>query len=234
MTRARGGDFSSYQDEAATRKAIAHGLDFGIVKATQGLGYVNPLLHLQLKLLREHGAIAGVYHFLEPGENGARQWDFFEQTSSAGVVRLVAVDHEANEHGVTPADDVVRAFIRRGRQRGYRVGRYGSSGVMRRSLGEDWRWLAWWNPGPPPLKWDVWQFSSAGGQDWNVFRGDVAALHRWAAANSQITRPALRWWIHDDAAQRALGPFRLARAGGALVAYALRHPRSGAYTVTRQ
>jgi GH25 family lysozyme M1 (1,4-beta-N-acetylmuramidase) len=233
--RARGADFSSFQSEAATRAAIARGLAFGIVKLTQGAGYVNPLARTQVKLLREDGAVVGLYHFLEPHIDGARQWDHFEQTLRASLLYagvLVAVDHEPL-NGVLPADAVARAFIRRGQHRGFRVGRYGSSGTtMRYVLGENWRWVAQWTASPPAGRWDVWQFSGTG-QDWNVFRGDRAQLHAWAAAMATPAPPKPRWWIHDVTTKHALGPYRLARVAPAFLTYAARHPRSTHYTLER-
>jgi GH25 family lysozyme M1 (1,4-beta-N-acetylmuramidase) len=233
--RARGADFSSYQAERGVRTAIAHGLDFGIVKLTQGVGYVNPYARRQVKLLHEDGAVVGLYHFLEPNLDGARQWDHFEQSMRANLLYagvLVAVDHESL-NGVTPADQVARAFIRRGQQRGFRVGRYGSTGTtMRYSLGENWRWVARWGNTPPAGAWDVWQFDGSG-QDLNVFRGDRAHLHAWAATMATPAAPRPRWWIHDLTAPHALGPYRLARVAPALLTYAARHPRSTRYSVER-
>jgi hypothetical protein len=235
MTRARGADFSSYQDLTATRAAITRGLDFGVVKLTEGVDYVNVLAPAQLELLLEHGAIVAVYHFLSHDVDGARQWDHFE-SHLPGARCPVAVDHEP-DRGVTPSDLTVREFIRRGHQRGYKVGRYGSLNVMSRKLGEDWRWVAKWSTTPPAIRWDVWQFADGPGPDWNQFDGDAAALRRWAITMSTrrgAARTPARWWVHDELATRALGPYRLPRLAAALVAYALRHPRSSRYTIARK
>jgi hypothetical protein len=239
MARARGADFSSYQDLTATRAAIAQGVEFGIVKLTEGLGYVNPLAPAQLELLREHGAVVAVYHFLSHDVDGARQWDHFE-AHLPGVRCPVAVDHEP-DRGVTPSDVTVREFIRRGHQRGHKVGRYGSLNVMTRKLGEDWRWIAKWSPQAPALGWDVWQFADGPGPDWNLFNGDAGELRHWADTMAATThprrrqlQPPARWWLHDELATRALGPYRLPRVGAALLAYALRHSRSNRYTIERK
>jgi GH25 family lysozyme M1 (1,4-beta-N-acetylmuramidase) len=232
--RARGADFSSYQGAAGVRTALRHGLDFGIVKLTQGVDYVNPYWREQAGLLRAHGCAVGLYHFLEPHIDGAHQWDHFEHAGIGLVGSVLAVDHESLS-GVVPADEVARAFIRRGKQRGYRVGRYGSTGTtMRYSLGEDWRWVAKWAATPPAGKWDVWQFDGSG-QDLNVFRGDRAALHAWAAKMSvrTVAKPKARWWIHDLAGGHALGPYRLAAVAPAFLAYAARHPHAAHYSLER-
>ena len=245
--RARGADFSSYQTLPVTEAAIAQdgGLQFGIVKLTEGLRYVNPLYRQQVQALRNHGALVGAYHFLSPSD-GARQWDHFESVLGFTGVRLVAADYEAK--GVT--DQVARAFIRRGHQRGYKVGLYASRSVVTRKLGQDWTWAAWWNPAPPPFAWDIWQFAAGqdGAPDWNVYRGTLEQLHTFAArvaAAPQVgpgnggggvyLQPRPRaWWIHDEQAGTALGPFPLPVALTRLTAYALGHPRSGRYSLERK
>jgi hypothetical protein len=182
--------------------------------------------------------VVGIYPPLEPHVDGAAQWDHFERAAQSHLVGLhgvlLAVDHEPLS-GVLPADAVARAFIRRGQARGYKVGRYGSAGqTMRYVLGENWRWVAEWGSSPPLVRWDVWQFSGAGKQDWNVFRGDRAQLHAWAVTMSTPVKPKPRWWLHDAHTGKTLGPFRLARLGPALVYYAARHSSSRSYTLERR
>lgn len=230
--RARGADFSSAQqvDEVAR---VSMGLDFAFVKATQGVSYVNPLLHSQAHVLATAGVLVGYYHFLDPGSDGASQWDFFEASIAGRPRSPVALDYEAK--GTTDAQ--ARAFILRGRQRGYRVGLYGSRTVCRRRLRQSWRWVAYWAAKPPPGRFDVWQFTDGGGrQDFDVFAGDKAMLARWW--QEQVTplrhKPRLRWWLHDDTGQVARGPYRLAAAGAAFVRYALGHPHSRTYTLERK
>lgn len=43
------------------------GLDFVIVKATEGRTFTNPKQHDQAKRAREAGLVLGFYHFLWPG-----------------------------------------------------------------------------------------------------------------------------------------------------------------------
>jgi hypothetical protein len=229
----RGADFSSYQDNAAVAHAIEQKIVFAFVKTTQGVGYVNPKRAAQLSLLRGRGVRVGVYHFLTADADGAAQWDQFEKTIPAGA--LCAVDHES-DGGVTPPDHVVQAFIRRGHQRGFKVGRYGDGRVIRRHLGEDWTWVAWWSATPPPFHWDFWQFSNgAGKQDWNLYRGDVHALDALIVKTrpKPAPRPA-RWWFHDDRVKLARGPYRLPALAAALVAYLGRRPKTGRLRLERK
>jgi hypothetical protein len=247
--RARGADFSSYQSYATTIAAVQGdgGLHFGIVKFTEGLDYINPALADQVNVLRNLSALAGAYHFLTP-DDGARQWDHFEQQLARTGVRLVAADYEAP--GVT--DNIARSFIRRGQQRGYKVGLYGSRGTVTRKLGQDWNWAAWWNPTPPPFAWDIWQFAAGegGAPDWNIYRGNVNDLGAFGAKMAApasagyagkgnkyvayLKLPPLAWWIHDEATAGAIGPLSLPGACARLLAYAARHPRSSRYSLERK
>jgi GH25 family lysozyme M1 (1,4-beta-N-acetylmuramidase) len=239
--RARGVDLSSNQSvtqSAAVLNGIAaYGhVDFAIVKASQGVHYVNPLLEAQLGLVTKP-MVKGLYHFLD-GTDGARQWDHFEQAAGAHAAHcLIAVDYESSGLPVnTPGDAICRTFIRRGRQRGYHVGLYGSANVASRNLGQAWTWAAWWSGSPPPFRWDVWQFADHPVCDWNVFRGDQLELTRFAAkyGHRTVAVAPLRWWLHDETAKTAVGPFPAAAVVAArFVAYALRHPRSNLFTIRR-
>lgn len=230
--RARGADFSSAQtfDEVA---AIAKTIDFAFVKATEGVNYVNPLFVHQVLELARAGVHVGYYHFLDPATDGAVQWDHFEQTIGGRLRRPVALDYEAK--GTTDAQ--ARAFIRRGRQRGYRVGLYGGSHIVTRRLGQAWRWVAYWSKTPPPVRFDVWQFTDGDGrQDYNVFRSDKQRLALWWSKQSQPQRRKVRprWWLTDLDAKTALGPYWLVQLAPRLLAYARSHPKSRRYELERK
>lgn len=216
-------------------RALGAGIAFAFVKATEGADYVNPSLSWQVRLLRERGVHVGVYHFLTHDVDGATQFDHLFATVGYQFA-LVACDQET-DRGVLVPDAIASAFIRRAHQRGVKVGRYGDGRVMSRSLGEDWKWRAWWAQSPPPAPWRVWQFSDgSGAQDWNVFNGDAAALAKWvdSLARHKHKRSPLRWWLHDDAERAARGPYRLPRLGAAVVAYLARRPKSARLRLERK
>lgn len=52
------------------------GLDFGFVKATEGLGFIDPTLRERWARMRQVLPAQGVYHFLHPGESGRAQAEF--------------------------------------------------------------------------------------------------------------------------------------------------------------
>nr|MBF6558608.1 glycoside hydrolase family 25 protein [Acidimicrobiales bacterium] len=49
------------------------GMTFALVKATQGVGYVNPWLARDLDEARAAGLLVGAYHFVTPGDDGKAQ-----------------------------------------------------------------------------------------------------------------------------------------------------------------
>lgn len=233
MSRARGSDFSSWQpvDEVAR---IAPSISFAFVKATEGLDYLNPLFAQQVHELHRHGVHVGYYHFLDPAADAVAQWDHFEQSIAGKVRAPVALDYEAK--GATDAQ--AKAFIRRGRQRGYRVGLYGSETVCKRRLGQAWRWVAKWSDKPPVSRWDVWQFTNGHGrQDYNVYAGDLHHLRAWWQRQSDPLRRKVRprWWLTDlDHSNAPQGPLWLVQVGARLLAYARAHPGSHLYTLERK
>lgn len=77
----RGVDVSSWQhpadapiDWSAVKRA---GVEFAIVKATQGTTYVNPWLAEDLDGARAAGLLVGAYHYVEAGVDGAAQGAHF-------------------------------------------------------------------------------------------------------------------------------------------------------------
>jgi GH25 family lysozyme M1 (1,4-beta-N-acetylmuramidase) len=236
----RGADFSSYQNDTQLRAALESGIQFAIVKLSQGTDYVNPRSYEQNYTLDNRPAVRAVggYHFLSHDIDGAAQWDHFETVvRAARITGPLACDQET-DNGILVPDAIAKAFIRRGHQRGFKVGRYGDGRVFPRSLGEDWRWCAWWAKTPPPWKWDVWQFQAGAGgaPDWDVFHGTTAQLETWA---KRMGAPALvrhkpGWWLHNDLSKAARGPYGLARLGPALIAYLAAHPRVSALRVERK
>lgn len=110
----RGIDISSYQ--AGINLAVVP-LDFAIVKATQGKGYVNPDCARAVDQLLGAGRLAGVYMYVSGGDaNG--EADFFVDQVKGWVGRVVlAVDWESGQNGawgdLNYLDAVVKRIIAR-------------------------------------------------------------------------------------------------------------------------
>lgn len=69
-------DISTYQGLPDWHQIKLAGKQFGICKATEGLGYEDPTFAHNWAGMRTFGLIRGSYHFLHPGEDGAHQADY--------------------------------------------------------------------------------------------------------------------------------------------------------------
>lgn len=76
-TPAKGVDVSTFQHPSGTaidwHEVASAGYIFAIVKATQGIDYVNPWLERDLDDARAAGLLVGAYHFYENGVNAEAQ-----------------------------------------------------------------------------------------------------------------------------------------------------------------
>lgn len=176
-------DVASYQSSDYGTK----GLDFVVVKATEGSGYVNPKHAGQVATARAHGLVVGHYHFARPGPVSA-QADHFLAHAGARAGEFLALDWE--DTGVSNKDK--DAWLRHVRAKApeHRVVLYCNRDFWLHrdttSYCADGLWIA--DPsapkGHPRVKhpWLFHQYSEAGGLDHDVgnFAGR-AALRAWAA-----------------------------------------------------
>lgn len=81
MAEAKGVDVSSWQHPNGAaidwEKVADSGITFALVKATQGVGYVNPWLARDLDDAAAAGLLVGAYHYAEAGSDGKAQGDHF-------------------------------------------------------------------------------------------------------------------------------------------------------------
>lgn len=82
-----GPDVSSFQAGIDFTKLAG---DFGIVKATQGLTYVNPYWEKQIRSLEESGKLLGLYHYAG-GNDAAKEAEFFVRVVKGYIKKAVLV-----------------------------------------------------------------------------------------------------------------------------------------------
>lgn len=99
-------DVSSYQPTFSTT-----GVDFVIIKATEGRSYVNPYRDSQTARAREAGCVVGYYHFLWP-DNIEAQARYFHEHCKANDGDLLAVDWERTSAGTYASNAQKDLFIR--------------------------------------------------------------------------------------------------------------------------
>lgn len=85
-----GQDWSSYQ----SAQPSTQGLGFAYVKATEGLGYTNPLHAAQVAHARADGLVVGHYHYPHMANSPATEADFFLKTAQPQTGDLLCLDWE--------------------------------------------------------------------------------------------------------------------------------------------
>lgn len=192
----RGVDVASYQ---STTYDLT-GLDFVIIKATQGTSYVNPKMAAQTARARSAGLVTGFYHFQERG-NPEGQAAYFVKRAGARPGEILACDWETAPDGTSPSNEEKDRFIRECKRLapGHRVILYCNRSYWqdrdRTSYAGDGLWIA--DPGAPEGKprvqhpWLIHQYSSAGGIDRNVAAFPTrAALKTWASGSAPASPPS--------------------------------------------
>jgi GH25 family lysozyme M1 (1,4-beta-N-acetylmuramidase) len=99
-----GHDVSNWQGDVNWDKAVADGARFVYVKATEGMGYINPKFAQQYNGSYAVGLIRGAYHFARPDvSSGAEQARYFVEHgggwSADGKTLPGALDIEYNPYG---------------------------------------------------------------------------------------------------------------------------------------
>lgn len=203
-----GTDQSKWQSNSVTEG------DFIIVKATEGVGYVDPTCDVKYQMNKKAGKFRGFYHFARPdlGNSAQAEAKFFVDNCKNYFGEAIPVlDWERSVSNVGWAkaflDEVFRLT-------GVRPWIYMSASVVN---GYDWSsvasdyglWIAGYpakynvkNPPRPtakelPYKIGKWKFaaawqysSSAGTLDRNIFYGDATAWNKYAAKPATVETPA--------------------------------------------
>lgn len=160
-------DVSSYQAKHYPLTVSGgHAVSFAMIKATEGLSYVNPDMKGQRDWARAHGHVVGYYHFVQPGDM-KRQAAYFAAKCLSAEGDVLALDWEVP--GVSGADkDVFLKELKRIRPT-HRVLLYCSQSYWTTrdttSYAADGLWIAQYNghPGRPSIqaKWLIHQYTSA-------------------------------------------------------------------------
>ncbi|WP_329171802.1 GH25 family lysozyme [Streptomyces sp. NBC_01477] len=194
-------DVASYQSSDYSTT----GLDFVIVKATEGSSYVNPKHAAQIATGRAHGLVVGHYHFARPGSMSA-QADYFLAQAGVKAGDILAFDWE--DTGVSGADKDGWLRHVQAKAPDHRVILYCNKDFWLHrdttSFCADGLWIA--DPsapkGHPGIEhpWLFHQYSVQDGQDLNVgnFSGRPA-LMTWAgkgAAPRYEPFPGAGWFTH--------------------------------------
>ncbi|SCD36946.1 LysM domain-containing protein [Streptomyces sp. TverLS-915] len=184
-----GQDWASYQPASPSTS----GLDFALIKATEGTSYTNPRMASQAATARAAGLVTGFYHFLLPG-NVQAQAEYFVRQAASVEYDLLVCDWESSAHGspsCAEKDQFLKA-VQKLRGSNHRVLLYCNRDFWTNrdttSFAADGLWIAEYNgkPGKPSIKapWVIHQYTSAP-VDTNVAAfGSRAELRAWARAGA--------------------------------------------------
>jgi hypothetical protein len=194
-------DVSAYQPTAYS----VDGLDFVIVKATEGLSYTNPRLAAQAKRARDAGLVVGFYHYPHMANDPRAEADYFLRQAPIQAGDVIVFDWEGYDtanKGVPKARQVAYrdAWLTyvKGKLPGHKVGMYCNTdywlNVDTSGTCGDFLWIATAGApaGQPGIKapWLFHQYSTANNIDHDVANfPSRAALAAWAAGTSPEEDP---------------------------------------------
>ena len=182
----KGIDVASYQSDQYSTK----GLDFVIIKITEGTSYTNPKWVAQRQTARDAGLVTGFYHFVRPGSMTA-QADYFLSKINLVAGDILVLDWE--DTGVSSADKDAWITHVQKKAPGHRVLLYCNRDFWlnrdKTSFAGDGLWIAQYNgrPGSPGIQapWLIHQYTSAP-VDTNLARfRSRAAMRAWATDSTQ-------------------------------------------------
>lgn len=190
-----GQDWSSYQSATPSTEGLA----FAFVKATEGLGYVNPRAASQITHARGAGLTVGWYHYPHIANSASAEADYFLAHARIEPGDLIALDWEW--YGQKVSADQARAYKQAWLARvklkmaGHRVGLYVDRSnwttVDRDSNCGDFLWIADPTTAGHPRVSHAWTFHQYGSNPVDKDAGnfsDAAALRAWATGKT--TAPA--------------------------------------------
>lgn len=143
-SRQLGIDAAVYQGTSMTAYHNA-GAKFGIIKLTEGIGYINPKAHYQIKSLHANHMYVHAYHFATFGYSVSRakaEAKFFVNRAKAENIskkRYLWLDWETGSGncvtgGKVASTKAILAFMKVCHDEGYKVGLYSGASLLRTAI----------------------------------------------------------------------------------------------------
>ena len=143
-SRQLGIDAAVYQGTSMTTYHNA-GAKFGIIKLTEGTGYINPKAHYQIRSLHANHMYVHAYHFATFGYNISRakaEAKFFVSRAKAENIskkRYLWLDWETGSGncvtgGKVASTKAILAFMKICHDAGYKVGLYSGASLLRTAI----------------------------------------------------------------------------------------------------
>ena len=185
----KGIDVASYQSESYGTA----GLDFVVVKATEGVGYKNPKYAAQVAHGRAAGLVVGHYHFVSSSASMDAQAAFFVSTASEKPGEFLVLDWESPGVNGAEKDEFIRKT--KALAPGIKVGLYCNKDYWKNrdhtSYAGDFLWIA--DPDSPAghpnvvHPWLIHQYGSPGGMDLDVANfATRETMREWAGSKPPV------------------------------------------------
>lgn len=179
----KGIDVAGYQPEDYD----VTGIDFVVVKATEGATYENPKYDAQVKHARDNSLVVGHYHFVNGNTPMDVQAEYFVKTAIEKPGEFLVLDWENPDVDDSEKNDFIKKT--KGLAPGLKVGLYCNKMYWKNRDHSDYTgdflWIA--DPNSPAghpgvtYAWTIHQYSSAGGVDRDVANfGSRGAMAVWA------------------------------------------------------
>lgn len=194
-------DISHHQRDADFAAAKAAGIAAVILKASQGVSWVDPVFVERAEAVVKAGLLLGAYHFLDGSDSRAQADHFFDTVAGCCAGALLALDLERSPAGTSATPDQAASAAERihgqtGRWPVIYVGRW-SLPAPHPVLARCPLWLPEYGSDPvcPPgwRRWHLWQHTDGraglaplpvpgiGRCDRSRYAGPSADLARWWA-----------------------------------------------------
>jgi len=167
-----GVDISDYQGSISWSEAAADGIEFAMIKATEGNSLTESTFYTNVSGANANGIAAGAYHyarFTSISDAKSEAEHFLSVISSADITYAVALDLEANPAGLSAGtlSQAALAFCEKVASAGYTVLIYSSQNFFQTELDMDALnsygfWVAKYSSDAPVIDHVMWQYTSTG------------------------------------------------------------------------
>ena len=177
-------DISHHQEDVQFGLLKRAGIEAVILKATEGIDYVDPTFADRVERARSVGLKVGAYHFMS-SDSPQAQWSHFVKAVEKFRPLVLALDYEENEKRGNPNLYTLKTMVNLGlRDLGRHLTLYGShmlidelrKATCPKEVFDCPRWLARYSIFRPKLPCDIWQFSQTARMPGHSCRFDANVL----------------------------------------------------------
>ena len=172
-------DISHHQTLHSATDIKGDGIQFALLKATEGCDYTDPRYIAYRSALENAGICCGAYHFGTGSDAAQQAVDFLNATKTLEAPSLLALDFESNPSRTTMTVPQANTFVKTIYERtGRYPGLYVSTETIKKlrdwhqnateHLYRCWLWVAQWGDEPnaaaisPWSHWTLWQYTDGG------------------------------------------------------------------------